>query len=61
MAMIWFHALAIIAVIALALVFCIPERGEERFPFGRVTWEIRVGMGVCGHDNKRWALRRDVS
>jgi hypothetical protein len=33
MAMIWFHALALIAVIALALVFCISERGEERFPF----------------------------
>ncbi len=32
-AMIWFHALALIAVIALALVFCIPEWGEERLPF----------------------------
>jgi hypothetical protein len=49
---VWGEVPAFSAVFFLTFLRPASERSEQGFPMGRVTWKIRMGMGVDGHGGK---------
>lgn len=41
---------AVLAGLSPALGRSVAKRREQQFPFGRITGEIRMGVGECMHD-----------